>query len=76
MTHDLLFEMVDLYALRALPAYEEGDLEHHMGSCPLCQLELDAAIAVAAALIPDSAAPIHLWERIVAELESLTIDGL
>ena len=75
MTHDLLFEMVDLYALRALPVYEEGDIEHHMGSCPLCQLELDAGIAVAAALIPDSAPPSHLWDRIVAELESLAGNG-
>ena len=76
MAHDPLFEMVDLYALRALPTYEARDLEHHMGSCPLCQLELDAAIAVVAALIPDSAPPRRLWDRIVAELESLADNGL
>jgi hypothetical protein len=76
VTHDLLFEMVDLYALRALAALEESDLEHHMASCPLCQIELDAAIAVAAALIPDSAPPIHLWDRVVAELESFPSNGL
>lgn len=76
MAHDPLLEMVDLYALRALPAFEERNLRHHMGSCPSCQLELDAAIAVVAALIPDCDPPKRLWDRIVAELESLSGNGV
>ncbi|MGB8362858.1 MAG: zf-HC2 domain-containing protein [Acidimicrobiia bacterium] len=76
MVHDLLLEMVDLYALRALPADEERTLEHHMQSCPSCERELDTAISVAAAIIPDSEPPHHLWDRIVAELDSFPITGV
>lgn len=76
IVHDLLLEMVDLYALRALPTAEERDLEHHMGACPSCELELDTAIAVVAAMIPDSDPPNHVWDRILAELGSLPITGV
>lgn len=69
MVHDRLLEMVDLYALDALPAGEETELERHMDGCPSCEAELATALSVTAALIPDSEPPDHVWDRIVSELD-------
>lgn len=71
MLHDRLIEMVDLYALDALPADEQTQLERHMEGCLSCDAELTAAMTVTAALIPDSEPPNHVWDRIVTELDSM-----
>jgi anti-sigma-K factor RskA len=63
MVHDRLLEMVDIYALDALPTGEETKLERHMDGCPSCEAELATALSVTAALIPDSEPPDHVWDR-------------
>jgi anti-sigma-K factor RskA len=70
MVHDRLLEMVDLYALDALPPEEQIEVERHMEGCPACEAELADALSVTAALIPDSEPPNHVWDRIVWELDA------
>jgi hypothetical protein len=71
MVHDRLLEMVDLYALDALPSEEMTEVERHLHGCPACEAELADALSVAASLIPDSDPPNHVWDRVVSQLDSL-----
>lgn len=68
-THDTLAQMVELRALDALEDHELKEFDAHLGECEICQLQLAEARSIAAALVPDSAAPDHMWDRIVADLQ-------
>lgn len=74
--HDRYFELVDMYALDALPIEEENELERHVRGCSQCEAELATALSVTAALIPDSEPPNHVWDRIVSELSALDASPL
>lgn len=68
MNHQEVFELLALYAVDALPVDEVAQVESHLAGCQECQMELDRYAASAAQLVPDSPAPVAVWDRIVAEV--------
>jgi anti-sigma-K factor RskA len=75
MTHEELSTLVPLYALDALEGAEHAAVEAHLGSCDECLAGLDRSRAVAASLVPDSAPPSGVWDRIAAEIDRLSVPG-
>jgi hypothetical protein len=73
MGHDQLVDLVPVYALDALEGPELADLERHLAGCDECQAVLADHLEVAASLVPDEAAPHHVWDRIVAEIGTGTM---
>ena len=69
MTNHPMLDLVELYALDSLEDGERYRFELHLDGCPLCQSQLDIALSVSAALVPDGDPPHHVWDRIVAELD-------
>jgi anti-sigma-K factor RskA len=70
ITHAQMMELVDLYALDALEGTEAIEFETHLPACEPCQTQLDLSRAVTAAFVADSESPDHVWDRIVADIES------
>ncbi len=72
--HDTIAGLVPLVALGALEAREEHCVVWHARSCAHCGPELAQYKWVTAALTPDGPPPPHLWDRIVAETETVAAD--
>jgi len=68
--HQALQELLGAYALDAVDADEAAAIERHLPTCPRCRSELGDHREVAALLgYAGSAAPVGVWDRIVAGLE-------
>ncbi len=74
MTLDAYIDRIPLLALDALPADERSETESHVYLCDECLAELESYLALAAALVPDQAAPAGVWDRIVSATEQTEID--
>jgi hypothetical protein len=68
--HQALQELLGAYALDAVDLDEAAAIERHLPTCPRCRSELADHREVAGLLgYGGSAAPVGLWDRIVAGLE-------
>lgn len=77
MTHEELNALVAAYAIDALPSEEHDAVVAHLETCDACMAELDAHRAAVAHLTPDSAAPMHVWDRIntqIAEMAEIAVE--
>ena len=66
--HNLLHELIPLYALDSLEGNELREVRTHLGSCDPCLRELARYAAVTSQLVPDEPAPTHGWERIASAI--------
>jgi Anti-sigma-K factor rskA/Putative zinc-finger len=64
--HNILHELIPLYALDSLEGDELHAVRTHLDSCDACLRELARYAAVASQLVPDEPAPTHGWERIAS----------
>ena len=75
MTSHPMLELVELYALDALEHGERRLFESHLDSCWICPSELNHALTVTAALVPDSDPPAQVWDRIESVLDQGELDS-
>lgn len=73
MSHDQVAELLPLYALDALERDEHLLVEAELGVCDSCREELRSYQTVASALVPQESSPDHVWDRIVAILDSRSL---
>jgi len=66
--HNLLHELIPLYALDSLEGDELDAVETHLDSCDACLRELDRYAAMTSQLVPDEPPPTHGWERIASAI--------
>jgi anti-sigma-K factor RskA len=66
--HNLLHELIPLYALDSLEGDELHAVRTHLDSCDACLRELARYAAVTSQFVPDEPAPTHGWERIASAI--------
>lgn len=66
--HNLLHELIPLYALDSLEGNELRAVRTHLGSCDPCRRELARYAAVTSQLVPNEPAPTLGWERIASAI--------
>lgn len=69
--HTEIEELLGAYALDALDPVEARQVENHLRDCPRCRAEVASYREVASAMATTgSDAPVQLWQRIAAAMES------
>lgn len=63
-----MHDLAELYAVGALHAQELSSFDDHLEVCAQCGSRLPSLLEAVAALIPDSPAPSHIWDRIVSAI--------
>jgi hypothetical protein len=66
--HELLQELVPLYAIDSLEGDERYAVRTHLHSCDSCLGDLARYSAVTSEMVPDEPAPHHGWERIASAI--------
>jgi hypothetical protein len=65
-----LHGQLELYVAGALDIDELDAFATHLDACTVCAERLPTLMETAAALIPDSPAPLHIWESIRLSIQS------
>ena len=63
-----LHDLLELYVVCALDGEELDTYVTHLDDCDVCTTRLPAVMEAAAAMIPDSPPPRHLWASISAAI--------
>lgn len=65
-----LHDQLELYVAGGLGIDELDEFVSHLDTCTDCAERLPRLMETAAALIPDSPAPLHIWESISVSIQS------
>ncbi len=68
--HASLHDQLELYVAGALAVDELDAFVAHLDTCSDCAERLPGLMEAAAGLIPDSAAPLHIWESIRLSIQA------